>query len=755
MANTDQIKRNKKMQRRTTVNYPTICGTPNNGITRCSHLGKLRLLAIAIGAQAIVAQHSLAATLDHMSYTTLPDNQQQIAFKLSETVSNPQSFKIDHPARIAIDLIGTTNALDRRVVPVGVGNIESVNIVEANDRTRVVLNLESMTEYKTQIDGDRLLVTLQVDSDAQGSASAEEFIPDVLLGDTKETLQTAGVAVGETVSVEEFNSDDLLPIAQTYPVEPEIGAAQSFESAVTDSGLQDDGLVVELPSSLPLDYQAPTEDAPLAISDQDIMVETGAPIEEYIDQQTGTTDYTPEPMPRLDNVNFNTDRGIDYSRQTTPKAFNPPPVAKKVTYDGEELSLNFQDIEIRSVLQLLADFTDLNIVVSDSVEGKLTLRLKNVPWDQALDIILRTKGLDKRTSGNVVMIAPAGEIAAQEAAEREAAQQAIALEPLRTEFVQVNYAKANEVASILKSETGGVLSERGNVTIDDRTNTILVNDTTDVLSKVRALVTRLDVPVRQVLIESRIVIATDDFNRELGSRFGITRDTTTNDGDGVVLTGSSAGVTNLLNDTDLGNERFNVNLPSINQAGSLGLAFAKLPFGTLLELELSAMQAEGRGEVISTPRVITANQREAYIEQGVEIPYLEAASSGAASISFRKAVLGLRVKPQITPDERIIIDLTVNKDTVGEVFGAGDTRIPSIDTREVNTQVLVANGETVVLGGIYEQTIIQQREQVPFFGDLPLVGKLFQHTSGEDDKTELLVFVTPKIVEDGTSSLDQ
>ena len=482
------------------------------------------------------------------------------------------------------------------------------------------------------------------------------------------------------------------------------------------------------------------------------MVETGAPIEEYIDQQTGTTGYTPEPMPRLDNVNFNTDRGIDYSRRTTPQAFNPPPVAKKVTYDGEELSLNFQDIEIRSVLQLLADFTDLNIVVSDSVEGKLTLRLKNVPWDQALDIILRTKGLDKRESGNVVMVAPAAEIAAQEALEREAAQQAIALEPLRTEFVQVNYAKANEVAAILKSETGGVLSERGNVTIDDRTNTILVNDTTDVLGKVRALVTRLDVPVRQVLIESRIVIATDDFNREIGSRFGISRNTTGNDGDGLALSGNSNAVTQLLNgDTLEAPDRFNVNLPSVVQNGSIGIAFATLPFGTLLELELSAMQAEGRGEVISTPRVITANQREAYIEQGVEIPFQEASSSGATSTSFRKAVLGLKVKPQITPDERIIIDLTVNKDTVGDIVNG----VPSIDTREVNTQVLVANGETVVLGGIYEQTTLQQRDQVPFFGDLPLVGKLFQNNIGQDDKSELLVFVTPKIVADGSSSLDQ
>ena len=748
IATTDQVKRkNKTMQRRKTVNYPTICGTPNDGgFTRCTHLGKLRLLAIAIGAQALMAQHSLAATLDHLSYTTLPGNQQQIAFKLSDPVANPQSFQIDYPARIAIDLMGTTNALDKRIVPVGVGNLDSVSIVEANDRTRVVLNLGEMTTYQTEIDGDRLLVTLDGDSSAEGLS--ENLGSDELLEEMFETEAMLEQSASET-----FMSEDVLPMAETTPVE-----AETFDAS---ENFQNEGLVVELPSSLPLDYQAPeanpvSAEAPvMPIAEEPFKVETGAPIQEYVEELPRPTARNTAPqMPRMDDVRYQStranDTGIDYSRQQD--VFNTPIVAnKKVSYSGEELSLNFQDIEIRSVLQLLADFTDLNIVVSDSVDGKLTLRLKNVPWDQALDIILRTKGLDKRESGNVVMVAPAGEIAAQETAEREAAQQAIALEPLRSEFVQVNYAKANEVAAILKSETGGLLSERGNVTIDDRTNTILVNDTADVLGKVRALVTRLDIPVRQVLIESRIVIATDDFNREMGARFGISRDTT-NDGSGVALSGSSAGVTNLLNGGDLGLERFNVNLPANVTNGSLGLAFAKLPFGTLLELELSAMQAEGRGEVVSTPRVITANQREAYIEQGVEIPYQESSGAGAAtSTSFRKAVLGLRVKPQITPDERIIIDLTVNKDTVGEVYGG----IPSIDTREVSTQVLVANGETVVLGGIFEQSLIQQRDQVPFFGDLPLIGKLFQHNVNEDDKTELLVFVTPKIVNDGTSSLDQ
>jgi len=420
---------------------------------------------------------------------------------------------------------------------------------------------------------------------------------------------------------------------------------------------------------------------------------------------------------------------------------------KKFGYVGEKLSLNFQDIEIRSVLQLLADFTDLNIVVSDTVQGKLTLRLKNTPWDQALDIILQTKALGKRQAGNVIMIAPAEEIANRERVELEGMKQIVELAPLRTEFFQANYAKASELAELLKSGTGSILSERGSVSVDERTNTLLINDTSDQLAEIRALVHRLDVPIRQVLIESRIVIASDDFNKDLGVRWGYNRNTTSDDGRGFVTSGNQLGVDNLIDQEALGTERFNVNLPSTNAAGSLSLALARLPFGTLLELELSAMQAEGKGEVISSPRVITANQHEAYIEQGVEIPYLEASSSGATSVSFRKAVLALKVVPQITPDDRIVMDLQVNKDTVGEIFGAGNLQVPSIDTREVSTQVLVDNGETVVLGGVYEQSILDNKDLVPFFGNLPLIGRLFQRTVHQDDKSELLVFVTPKIIE--------
>jgi type IV pilus assembly protein PilQ len=695
------------MRRRKTVKTPTVCGTPL-GRAKNKATGPLRALVVAMSAHFALGATALAATLDNVSYTTLPGNQQQISIKLSDPIEEPQTFAINAPARIAIDLLGTTNALDGRVVPVGVGNVDSVNIVEANDRTRVVLNLDEMTEYETRIEGDRILITLETD--------AEGLLDD---GEDEDLLVT--------------------------PAEGAVEVAQTDEPTPVVEAEEDSGIVVELPTSLPLQEVAQEPE----VSVKEVAEQTPAPAPAPVAE-------APKPESRQASIPVQQAAPVEEFVETSQPSFDSASFTpQEPTYVGEELSLNFQDIEVRSVLQLLADFTDLNIVVSDSVSGKVTLRLKNVPWDQALDIILRTKGLDKRKSGNVIMVAPSQEIAAREASEREANQKAIELEPLRTEFVQVNYAKAAEVAAILKSDTGGVLSDRGNVTIDDRTNTILVNDTVDVLGKVRALVTRLDIPVRQVLIESRIVIATDDFNRELGSRFGINRNTTNNDNEGLALSGNATGTSALLAGSDPGLNRFNVNLPATNQAGSIALALAKLPFGTLLELELSAMQAEGRGEVISSPRVITANQHEAYIEQGVEIPYLEASSSGASSIAFRKAVLALRVKPQITPDERIIMDLTVNKDTVGQIFsGEGQSRVPSIDTREVKTQVLVANGETVVLGGIYEQETIQSREQVPFFGDLPLIGKLFQHNSSEDDKTELLVFVTPKIVNDGGSALD-
>jgi type IV pilus assembly protein PilQ len=429
------------------------------------------------------------------------------------------------------------------------------------------------------------------------------------------------------------------------------------------------------------------------------------------------------------------------------------------------LTLNFQDLETRAVLQLIADFSGLNIVVSDTVQGSVTLRLQNVPWDQALDIVMTTKGLDMRRNGNVMIVAPAQEISAREQAELEALQALQTLEPLRSEFIQVNYAKAAELAELIRGGggTNALISDRGSVAIDVRTNTLLVHDTASSLANIRQLVTTLDIPVRQVLIETRVVIVNDDYSRELGVRFGTTvvKD---NSSDGLIsLTGSSEG-SDVIIGSALDNlaatgqpfpvnvapidQRYNVNLPVSNPAGAFALAILDSDY--LVDLELSALQAEGNGRVVSTPRIVTTNQREARILQGTEVPYQESSSSGATTTQFKEAVLSLTVTPQITPDDRVIMDLLVTKDSVGEVVpSATGGFVPSIDTRELVSTVVVNDGETVVLGGIYETELRDTVNKVPVLGDIPGLGYLFRSRNNVSNNAELLIFVTPKILRDG------
>src|SRR5690606_29425698 len=425
----------------------------------------------------------------------------------------------------------------------------------------------------------------------------------------------------------------------------------------------------------------------------------------------------------------------------------------------------FQDIETRAVLQLLAETSGLNIVVSDTVQGNVTLRLQNVPWDQALDILMTTKGLDMRRNGNVMIVAPAQEIAAREQAALQAQRAIQELEPLRSEFIQVNYAKAAELAELIRGGgTNALISPRGSVAVDERTNTLLVQDTVDRLGDIRRLVTTLDIPVRQVLIESRIVIVNDDYKRNLGVRFGTTIVDDRGSNGLVSLTGTAAGSDTIVgsaldNIQATGNpfpvtigaadQRYNVNLPVANPAGSFALAILDADY--LVDLELTALQAEGKGEIISTPRVITANQKEARIEQGVEIPYQESASSGATTTQFKEAVLSLTVTPQITPDDRIIMDLVVTKDSVGDVVpSATGGFVPSIDTRSIVTTTIVNDGETVVLGGIYETENRNTVNKVPVLGDIPGLGYLFRNRETINDNAELLIFVTPRILREGT-----
>jgi len=639
----------------------------------------LLVAGIALSGQLQAADNSLVG----ISHVTLPGNKQQIALTLREPVDQPKSFTIDNPARIALDLPGTSNDMDDKRVAISSGLLQNVTTVEAGGRTRVVINLTALAPYTTSVRGNQLLVTL----DADGNAT--DTPPELAKANTAKPAETSQDGPIE----KRVNTIDSLDFRRGPMGEGRILFDLSSAGIVTDMRQEGGRLVIEFPD---------TQLASKLQKRLDVM-DFGTPVQfiDAISNKRGTKVIIQPATQDFEQLAYQSDNLFTVELKPMSREDIEESRKQKFGYVGEKLSLNFQDIEVRSVLQLLADFTDLNIVVSDSVTGKLTLRLKNVPWDQALDIILQTKALGKRQAGNVIMIAPAEEIANRERIELEGMKQKTELAPLRTEYFQANYAKASELAELLQSETGGMLTERGSVTVDDRTNTLLINDTVDQLDAIRALVHRLDVPIRQVLIESRIVIASDDFNKDIGVRWGLNRNTanpgTGGAGEGFALSGNASGVQDLLNGDSVGPGRFNVNLPSANAFGSLGVALAKLPFGTLLELELSAMQAEGTGEVISSPRVITANQHEAYIEQGVEIPYLEAASSGAASVAFRKAVLGLTVTPQITPDDRIVMDLRVNKDTVGQIFGAGSLQVPSIDTRELSTQVLVDNGETVVL----------------------------------------------------------
>jgi type IV pilus assembly protein PilQ len=438
---------------------------------------------------------------------------------------------------------------------------------------------------------------------------------------------------------------------------------------------------------------------------------------------------------------------------------------EKKEYTGERLTLNFQDIDVRSVLQLLADTSGQNIVVSDSVTGNLTLRLQNVPWDQALDIVLRTKGLDKRRQDNVIIIGPTAELASREKAELAARKEVQELSPTRTEFMQVNYAKVTDLQKLIKNTNAkdSMLSPRGSLSVDERTNTLLVQDTADKLADIRRLVQTLDVPVKQVLIEARIVIVSDTFERDLGARLGVSGFTTTNGGL-ATISGTNVGTDSMLtsafppsttkpsgfiNFPTLDN-RYQVNLPAANVNGSIGLSL--LSGKHLLDLELSAAQNEGKSETISSPRVITANQKQASIMQGVEIPYQESASSGATTTQFKNAVLSLKVTPLITPDNRVILDLDISDDAVGQqVTSATGGSVPSIDTREIITQVLVNDGQTVVLGGILDTTKSFAANKVPFFADIPVLGNLFKSTIKINNKTELLIFITPKILREGSN----
>jgi type IV pilus assembly protein PilQ len=713
------------------------------------------LLPAGFPAAPALAADAPALQLQSVNVQPLPGQRLEIALKLNGPATQPLAFTIDNPARISFDLPNTGLALPSRRIDVRQSGLDSIVAAEAGGRTRLVLNLDKVLPYETRVAGDSVFITLGETAAAPAAVAATRAV-------AAPTSAPMAAASGRAISSLDFRRGNdgagRIVVRLTDPRTP-INLRQQGNNIVVDFAGAD----------LPQQY----------VRRFDVM-DFATPVQSFdAVRVNGSTRLVIAATGEFEQLAYQSDD--QYVIEVQPQRQARAAVEERPVYTGERISLNFQSIETRALLQLLMDASGQNIIVTDTVTGSVTLRLQNVPWDQALDIVLRTKGLDKRKQDNVIIVAPADEIAAREKADLAAKKDLIELSPLRTELLQINYAKAADIADLLKSQGGSgggagggggsnsLLSQRGSVTVDDRTNTLLIQDTADSLANIRSLVATLDIPVRQVQIEARIVVVNEDFSRDLGVRAGVTA-TRRNGNDGLYsTTGTAAGNETTLSSalTNLAGgagtpypvnvaggasapNRYNVNLPVANPAGSLALMILGSDY--IVDLELSAAQAEGRGQVISSPRIVAANQKEAMIEQGTEIPYQESSSSGAATIQFKKAVLSLRVTPLITPDNRLILDLNVKKDRVGTVIvTSGGVNVPSIDTSEINTQVVVGDGQTVVLGGILETERRDTEKKVPYLGDVPVLGHLFKTTSKVDNKDELLIFVTPKILREGVN----
>ena len=707
-------------------------------------LKTMRLLigALAIGFAAAGAAHAQTASAEGNSIESIDIAGQQggnivVKITLKQPLANPPAgFTINNPPRIAFDFPNTANALGRNSQEVGDGDLRNMNIVQAGDRTRLVMNLSKPLGYDTKVDGKTVLITLQAAAAGTAAAPVASHFAEAKPSDTRHSLLDVSFRRGRDG-------------------EGRIIVDLSDSAVGIDLRQQGKSLVIDfLNTSLPKNLERR-----LDVVDFATPVQT---IDAYV-QGSGAR-IAIEPKGLWEHSAYQTDNR--FIVEIKPIVEDPTKLIQgsRVGYTGEKLSLNFQNVEVRAVLQVIADFTGFNFITSDTVSGNLTLRLKDVPWDQALDIILQTKGLDMRKNGNVVWIAPRDELATKEKLALEAQAQISDIEPLRTESFQLNYMKADAFQTILASKDQRILSKRGSAVVDARTNTLFVQDTASRLEQVRALVRKVDVPVRQVLIESRIVEASDTFSRNLGARLGIF-DRGIGGPPGQNLPGSGSqritvggqleatGFTTTQVATPIPTlaNALSVNMPAAGLNGRNPGTFSVILFNEalskFLDIEVSALQADGKGKIISSPRVITADQVEATIEQGTEIPYQQATSSGATSVSFKKATLSLKVKPQITPDDNVIMDLNIHKDSVGAVTTAG----PSIDTKQITTNVLVQNGGTVVIGGIYQQTQNDQTTKVPVLGDLPYVGFLFRNNAKQDDRNELLIFISPRIVKNTVS----
>lgn len=684
-----------------------------------SSLSRLGISLLA----AMLSPVLLAADLQGLDVAALPGGKVELKLAFDEPIVAPRGYTIEQPARIALDLPGVANKLGSKNRELGVGNARSVTIVEAKDRTRLIVNLATLVPYSTRVEGNNLFVVVGEAAVAgpQVASSAPVAAP------AAPAPVKAFAAVGKAINNIDFQRGD----------QGEGNVVITLSDPTVSPDIQEQGGKIRLDFSktqLPESLRVRLDVKDFATPVQFVSASGSS----------GNASITIEPTGYYDYLAYQTENKLTVSIKPLTQDDVEKRKNERFAYSGEKLSLNFQDIDVRSVLQLIADFTDLNLVASDTVQGNITLRLQNVPWDQALDLVLKTKGLDKRKIGNVLLVAPADEIAARERQELESQKQIAELAPLRRELIQVNYAKAADIAKLFQSvtsgsaENNGTTDERGSITVDDRTNSIIAYQTQEKLDELRRIVTQLDIPVRQVMIEARIVEANVDYDKSIGVNWRGARVGDNNfviGGSGGVRTGggSSAPSTALGTFVDMGAD---------NATSSIGIGF--ITDNTILDLELSAMEKTGNGEIVSQPKVVTSDKETAKILKGAEIPYQEASSSGATSVSFKEAALSLEVTPQITPDNRILMEVKVTKDAPD--FSREVNGVPPINKNEVNAKVLISDGETIVIGGVFSNTQTKATDKVPFLGDLPFLGRMFKRDVVEDKKSELLVFLTPRIM---------
>lgn len=670
----------------------------------------------------------MAANLKTLDVASLPGDRVELKLSFDGPVTAPRGYTTEQPARIALDLPGVTSQLGARSRDLGVGNARSVVVVEATDRTRIIVNLTKLAPYSTRVQGNDLFVLVgEGAASLQGTAipapTAARPAPRPAVAPTP---ARAAVPAGRAIRNVDFQRGEL----------GEGNVIIDLSDPTISPDIQEQG------GKILLNFAKTQLPDPLRVR---LDVKDFATPVQFVNSSVSATGATVtiEPSGSFDYSSYQTENRLTISvRPLTNEDVARRNVERNV-YTGDKLSLNFQDIDVRSVLQLIADFTNLNLVASDTVQGGITLRLQNVPWDQALDLVLKTKGLDKRKVGNVLLVAPADEIAARERQELESQRQIQELAPLRRELMQVNYAKAADIAKLFQSVTRGenVESERGSITVDERTNNIIAYQTQDRLDELRRIVTQLDIPVRQVMIEARIVEANVGYNKALGVRWGGStnlRGKNNWTAYGLDNNGDEAGNTG----ADVGSNTPFIDLGAADATSGIGLGF--VTNNVLLDLELSAMESTGNGEIVSQPKVVTSDKETAKILKGTEVPYQEASSSGATTVSFKEASLSLEVTPQITPDSRIIMEVKVTKDEpdyLNAVLG-----VPPISKNEVNAKVLVNDGETIVIGGVFSNTQSKTVDKVPFLGDVPYVGRLFRRDVVSEAKSELLVFLTPRIM---------